>query len=598
MTPSDSDEDQSILSYDQVKNEGVSRRQYIAVLMSLGAPAIAGCQGGGDGGDGGGGGSGGGDGSGGDGGDGDGSGGDGGDGGGDDGGSTPTEGDGNDGTPMQEVTKGGSLRVSTGTTLSDLNGYTQAAPADMAATSINAEYLFHVDENMDVVGGLVSEAEVSNGGQTWTVNLHEGVMFHPPTSREMVAEDVVWNLDRVRNPKHWSPRAKSWMDGAEWRADGDYTVVIEFPEPQLGVDNYLSGWHRIPIYSPDAIENGRNMGTKPVATGPFKFEEWVSNDHLTLSQFDDYWQDDLPHVDEVVIRPITEGSAKVSALLQGNIDIVRNPPLRQLGRLGNNENIVVDAQDSFAFHTLDINPTKETKKNRGEGFPTTHKEIRVAISEAIDRNAVVEILFGGNATPTQNYFPEGSFWHVDYNPHSMGANPERAQKLIQKAGFDEPTVTLISTASRDDFRRLGRIARDNLMEAGFDVDLQEYPNTEWSDKLWNGQFDISVDNFSGAPDPVALRGFWHYKEENPPFFNYNYEEAELIYQRWDKGIRTADRQNRKQIFDGVQQMIIDDPIRCVLCHPQMIHAYRTEVKGYSTHPWDTIMDVRGTWLDR
>ncbi|RQG94843.1 ABC transporter substrate-binding protein [Natrarchaeobius chitinivorans] len=561
---------ESILEYDDVESTGLTRRQYATIVSSLGVASLAGCAGENGNGDT--------------------------DGNGGNGNGTGTDDDDGDAGEPQD---GGTLEVALSTGLSNLDGHMQTAPADQIVTYANTDFLFRVDHDMEVVGGLVESVDVNDDGTQWEMNIHEGVTFHPPHERELTAEDIAWNFDHVTDPERFSPRNKPWAGIADWHAEDDHTFVIEFDEGQLEFDSYMAGWHGFPIYSPDAIEDGMDMQTEPVATGPFVFEDWVTGEQLTLTRFDDYWHDEYPYVDEVVFRPIPDGSGRMTEIMQGDVDIVVDVPFDLLSQLEDDDATVVDQTDSFAILDLLINPTEETEENRGEDYPTTHPEVRQAISEAIDRNAMVDIIYNGQATATQNYFPEGSPYHIDYNPHSMGADPDAARALLDEAGFDEPEVTLISTAERDDMRELGQITAENLEAAGFAPDLQEYEQTVWSDRMWAGEFDIAVEDLFGAPSLSALRGFWRYEEDDPPFFNYMYEEHETIYQMWDEeGLTEEDPEERLSIFAEVQRMMVDDPIRCVVCHPDQITAYNESVQGYSTHPWGSNLDIHGTWLDQ
>lgn len=561
------------LQYEDVASSGVSRRQYVSILSALGVGTLAGCLGDDDddtaddtADD-------------------------------DDGVDDGDDDDGVDDDPGDPV-EGGTLEIALTTGASNLDGLTQTAPSDQVITYLNTDFLFRVNQDFEVVGGLVDDVDVEGDGEEWRLHLHEGVTYHDPTDRELIAEDIVWTLDRIVDPDFFTARHEPWILDAEWHAEDDHTFVLEFDPGWLNWDGYMAGWHGFPIYSPDAVDDGMDMQTEPVATGPFEFEEWVTGEHVTLTKFDDYWHDDYPYVDEVVFRPIPDGSTRVTELTQGDIDIVLDPPFDQLDLLEDEGDIVVDRADSFEILDLIINPTEEPDENRGEDFPTTHREIRQAVSEAIDRNEMVEIIYGGNATPSQNYFPEGSPWHIDYNPHAMEADPDAAADLIDEAGFDEPEVTLISASDRPTLRDLGQLAAEHLENAGFAVDLQEYEQTAWSDLLWAGEYDISVEDLFGAPDPIALRGFWAYGPDESSFFNFEYEDSETIYQMWDEEARREpDFETRQEIFADVQRAIVDDPIRCVVCHPDRINAYKDRVHNFSTHPWASNVEAKRAWLD-
>lgn len=494
-------------------------------------------------------------------------------------------------------TEENALEVAVPTSFEDLSGFTQQAPFDQIVTYLNADFFYRVGHDGEVYSDFISDTTIEDDGERWVLTIHDDVMFHPPYERELLAEDIVWNIDYVADPSSFTPRIEPWMDQADWYEEGENTVIIEFEDPVFNWDGFMAGWHGFPVHCPDAIEDDINMSTEPVSTGPYVFEEWESDSHLTLEAFDDYWQDDVPHIDEITFRPIPDGSTRVTELTEGDIDLLLDVPADLISTVEEDDDSTVSTVESFEIAGLVINPTEETEDNRGENFPTTHRKVREAISEAIDRNEMVEIIYDGRGTPTQNYFPEESPWHIDHNPHSMEADPETAETLLDEAGFDEPEVTLIAPSDRPALQQIGELAAGDLRDAGFEVDHQEYEEATWSGEyLWDGRFDISVEDLSGAPDPYALRGFWDYEQEDPSFFNYEYENAEEIFDKWDSALAEPDFDTRQDQLADVQEMIVNDPIRCVVCHPDDITAYTTDLEDYSTHPWQTNVDLHEAQL--
>ena len=76
------------------------------------------------------------------------------------------------------------------------------------------------------------------------------------------------------------------------------------------------------IASPTAFEKGDDQFERnPVGTGPFKFVEWKPNDSITIEKFDDYWEEGLPKLDKIIFRSIPDNSARLNALMTGEIDL-------------------------------------------------------------------------------------------------------------------------------------------------------------------------------------------------------------------------------------------------------------------------------------
>lgn len=539
---------------------GLNRRKFLAVASVLAGPALAGCSGGSD---------------------------DNGSGGQattntTDGGDETDAGDG-DSTTTEEPQKGGTLNTSINSPLTSLDPAHGGLWVDYAVGSLMHQQLFEMNRKYEMVGLLAESVNVSDDGLTWDIKLREGVQFHPPYNREMVAEDVVYNFDRIANPDTGSPRRSQLTPLKSWSAQGDYTFRITLPE-NLASLRAWTGFMGLSVLSPDALKEKGDAKKHPVGTGPFKFEEWTPREELRMSAFDNYWNEKVPHVDEVVLRPITENSTRVTELTTGNIDLDRNPPKAQLQQLKDSGKVTVDQQSSGGYRMLHLNPTKEPNKGRSKQKPTTNLKVRQAIQEAIDRTATLGIVDSGLGTPTQTWFPKESPWHVDYAPFTMAANPQRAKKLIQEAGFSTPLpITILSSPDDGAIQSTGQVVRDNLVQAGFEPDLQELEIGTWVSRLGRREFDIAVDWSVTQLDPGMMQRNYDQERFARPLAPVK-GKYDKIFELWDQGATTTDMGERQEIYAKLQRRLTDLSLNLPLHFRDRVEAYRNSVKGYQTHP--------------
>jgi peptide/nickel transport system substrate-binding protein len=552
------------------ESAGISRRKYLAITTAIGGLPLAGCSGGTD---------------------------------------NTTSSQSNTTTTSSEAstetTTEQSNGIKGGTLRSTLESSVQTFDPAFAATHVSytvgnrvMEKLFELNRDLEIVGNLAKDVTISEDGLTWDITLQEGVQFHPPYSRELTADDVVANFDRLTNPDVGATPAGNLSMVKDWTAPDNYTVRLTFDQKIASMRSWLqrNGMNIIP---PEHWEEG-DPKSHPVGTGPFKFEEWVTRDHITLSKFEDYWQDDLPHLDEVIFRPISESAVKNTELTSGNIHIVRSPNKDTIGQLEQNSSITVETRNSGGYRALKLNPAAEPTAGRGTGQPTKNRKIRQAIAEAVDREAMVQIVEGGYGTPTQSWWPETSPWSVDYAPYTMGANPEAAKELIGQTGFEPPVeVVIISSTGDDTLRQLGRITQSNLNNAGFDAQLKEMEMGSWVDALFTFEWDISPNYKPYQPDPDQIKGTFHpdYFQTMPydgPGGQHWDQEA---FSLWEQGNTTFDHEERLNIYTELQRLLIDDAVNQVLYHPNHVRAYRNTVKNYSVHPYQTSFELEKAWLD-
>lgn len=521
---------------------GLNRRHFLAVAGALATPAVAGCFDNGD--------------------------------------SEIEFGDSRDDSPDPQ--DGGTLNIAIESPLADLDPAYAGLWVEYSVGSLMHQQLFEVDRNLDMVGLLAEDTEISDDGLTWDIKLREGVMFHPPYEREMTAEDVEYNFDRIADPDVGSPRAEQLDPVESWAAIDDYTFRIELPRQLSSLPAWL-GFMGLSILSPDAIEE-EGGADEPIGTGPFKFEEWQPREELKMSKFDNYWEDDVPRVDEVVIDSITEEATRVTELTTGEVHIDRNPPKDDLMTLHEEDDVILRRQSAGGYRMLHLNPLEEPDDGRSAEKPTTSLEVRQAINEAIDRPDMIEFVDNGYGEPTQTWFPEDSQWHVDYEPYSMEADPERAEELIEEAGFSTPLeITILSTPDDEAIRDVGQVLTEQLSDAGFDPELDEMEIGTWVGRLSAREFDIAVDWSVSSLDPGALQG--SYDEENfprplTPARGINDE----IFELWEQGAEEEDPEERQEIYTDLQEELTDLSLNIPLYFRDIIEAYRTDIWDYDPHP--------------
>ncbi|MCB0158060.1 MAG: hypothetical protein KDD83_08000, partial [Caldilineaceae bacterium] len=182
----------------------------------------------------------------------------------------------------------------------------------------------------DITPGLATSWEISDDGLELTFKLREGVTFHDGTPFN--AEAVKYNFDRTMS---LTPKAAwQYMGGdklKETQVVDEYTVKLVYNEPYAAILTYLSDG-ATGIDSPAAIEEyGEDYGvTALVGTGPFKFVEWVKDDHVTLERNPDYnWapevfkHDGPAYLDQMIMLDIPEPATRAAALEAGEADVVR-----------------------------------------------------------------------------------------------------------------------------------------------------------------------------------------------------------------------------------------------------------------------------------
>jgi peptide/nickel transport system substrate-binding protein len=307
-----------------------------------------------------------------------------------------------------------------------------------------AAYIFDTlvmqDENLKPQPGLALSWKAI-GDTTWEFKLRPGVKFHDGS--DFTAEDAVFTYERVpKVPNSPGPYTIYTRTMKSFEIVDPLTLRIHTnaPAPLLPLD--LAA---LPILSKKAASGpapeGKtsaelNAGNGLIGTGPFKFVEWQRGNRLVVERNDAYWGG-KPYWQKVILRPLSNNTARVAALLSGDVDLIEDPPTTDLAKLKNDPkiNLVRAVSNRVIYIQLDQHgePSVGIPDTKGKN-PLLDKRVREALSLAIDRKGIDDKIMEGVAMPAG-----------DYLPYPMGGtrkdtpidkfDPATAKKLLAEAGY-------------------------------------------------------------------------------------------------------------------------------------------------------------------
>lgn len=447
------------------------------------------------------------------------------------------------------------------------------------------ETLVRLTPDFEVVPALAESWE-NVGGNTWRFHLRQGVLFHDGT--ELTAEAVKYSLDRAARAGGSVP-----LDEESTKIVDTYTFditpTIEFFNRVI--DNLVHPLYS--IYSP----NG-DPGTAPVGTGPFALESYDRNQQLVVARNPDYWGD-AAQVERITFKFISEGSTRALALQAGEVDLITRVPKEMVGFLERVPSLSVYQSEPAAYTALYL-----VSQTESENDVLTDVNLRKAINYAVNRQEIVESVWGGYALPARTLIPPAVFGAIDERVEGYDFDPERARDLIEKSGwtFDERSgrwskdgerlqVTLVAGFPPARLiAPLPEVLKGQLEEVGFEVELIEYNDIgAFYDRMAAGDSEIFIEQGS-------------YNTADPSFIPYNLfwspntwgEAGEFYYwffvnEEYDQAIaqalETDDQQEAIDAMVRAMQIQVDEyagvaPIAYV---PQ-IHVARENVTGVAPHP--------------
>lgn len=418
----------------------------------------------------------------------------------------------------------------------------QATPATLTFQTTRSIYdtLVEPDESGELVPALAERWEATEDAREWTFYLREDVSFHNGSA--FTAEDVVATFDRMFRDDIPSPNIDDFGPIESVEAIDDYTVRFSMSEPFAPLPAALgSGWGA--ILPADLIEEGHDFDSEPVGTGPFEFSEWVQDSRISLVRNDDYWQDDLPHLEEINFNIIVEPSIQIQGLLTGEFHVIDIVNPEDVSRIEDDPNAKLDVSLSGLAMVMPMNTRRE---------PFDQVDVRRAVSHAIDKERILEIAYtGGEVSGT--FMDTGDPFFRDFSER-YAYDPDRARELLREADVDLDEEVVISVPQNyDPHVTAAQLYQQMLEDAGFNASLRLVEWSTWlSDIYGAGDFELTVIGHTGKLDPDGRLG----ELTREGFYTgWENDEFESLV---DDARRTADLEERERYYERAQEILAEE----------------------------------------
>jgi peptide/nickel transport system substrate-binding protein len=277
---------------------------------------------------------------------------------------------------------------------------------------------FHPDGTMYYAPVLAERWETPDA-KTWTFHLRHGVKFSDGT--EVTSADVLHSWNRTMNDEDskQSGELKAYLESIDTPDPYTFRAVLKAPNVAF-LDEVA---YRLTTSKAQYDKLGKEQADRqPLGSGPYLFKEWVQGQRFVLARNPSYWGQS-PQADEVIYRFIREDEAKLTALSNGEADIVMGLAPHLGARIGGRAHAAAAEGARHMFLVM-----------RPDTPPTDNKLVRQAIYHAIDRAALVQGVLDGYATELKGPFQS---FVIGYDPNlpTYDYNPARAKELLAQAGY-------------------------------------------------------------------------------------------------------------------------------------------------------------------
>lgn len=417
---------------------------------------------------------------------------------------------------------------------------------------------------------LAESWEGSEDGLTWTVKLKPELTFQDGTALD--AEAVKWSFDRFLDADHpfydppynllsyylGGPDLDYGIGSVEVTDPLGLTFTLKKPDPTF-LTKMTNGYAA--IVSPTAFEAaGKDaFGQLPVSTGPFQVTAWEKGVRIVMDRFDGFYGEQAK-VDQLIIRPIVENAARLTALQQGEVDFIVAMSPEFIPVIEQDPNLQLLQSPGFHIWWISLNV---------HVTPLDDVKVRQALNYAVDKQAIVDSILQGAATLTNGPII-GHSWGNDPAVQPYPYDPEQAKALLAEAGLADGFTTSFwvpeSGSGMVAPKEIGQIVQANLAEVGVTAEIvtQEWTSyvADWQNKGLDagpyGMAEMSW-NFS-SPDPAEWLEPNLMTSAHPPGGGFNgsfYSNAE-VDDLLTKATETFNQDERAGFFKQAQAIMRED----------------------------------------
>lgn len=457
-----------------------------------------------------------------------------------------------------------------------------------------AEPLTRTDQNFELRGGAAERWEVSEDGLTWTFYIRPGLQWSD--GHLLTAHDYVFSLRRGADPEnaydfgwYYQP-IKNWVKVVArqmptdslgvWAAD-DLTLKITTESktphlPLLLTYSWASPEHTVK-------KHGDAWSTRPetsVSSGPFMVTEWTRGNEMILEANPVYRGVDKPYLERIIYKMFnsTTPPQRLPAYEAGEVDFAEIESQAELARLLSDGRLKdqVHSWPNFWTHYLFYDTQKP---------PFNDRRVRLALSLAVDRDALSRSALKGFAVPAYAMLPPGFPAYGGDTFKTMQAyDPERARQLLAEAGYPNgrgfPSVDMWlrnePIMHRDAAEGLQALLQRNL---NIHIEVRNVENKVFMDGLNNHTFQFGMVPYEfDFVDPSNLLGLWMSNGRH----NWNNKAFDALMIA--AGAEVKDPNRRISLYQDAERLLVEDIAGVFLWHKQKAQIWKPYLKGSALEP--------------
>jgi peptide/nickel transport system substrate-binding protein len=471
-------------------------------------------------------------------------------------------GTGSQGAPVTgKLRTGGALRVgATGGGAKDtIDAHRPTADTDIMRVWNLYESLAVRSPDFSKLDMLLAESiEAGKTPKQWTIRLKQGLTFH--NGKPVTADDVIFSLRRIVDPKDPKVGAASigYIDEKGLKKLDERTVRVPLQFANSGFPDDIGQYFNAIVPTDYDPKN-------PVGTGPFRYESFKPGQQSVFTKFADYWEKGKPYVDKLTIIDFPDDTARVNALLGGQVDAIDNLPAAQVASVKANPNLRVLESKTGAWQPFTM---------RVDAAPFSDARVRQAFRLLVDRKQMVDQVLSGHGRVANDLYAPYDPAYADDLPQ-RNQDLEQAKSLLKQAGRENLSVELVTAPVFQGIVEAAQVFAQQAKGAGVTVKLRKVDSgTFYGDNYLKWAF---------AQDFWATRMYLAQVAQgdlpNSPFNETHWKPPEFI-DLIQQARAQLDEGKRSEILHAAQKMQYDEGGYIIQYFSNILDAYSAKLGGF------------------
>lgn len=365
-------------------------------------------------------------------------------------------------------------------------------------------------QNEKLVPLACESYESNDSADTFTFHLKKGAKFH--NGDPVTAKDFKFAWERICNPKtaekpsvisYHLGAVKGYQDMLDGKAEAlegvqcpdDNTLVVSLSEPFADFPFVVTHPALSPVPSGGAASDFQAFFTAPVGNGPFMMDgQWVDGQYIKVKRFDDYYGE-KPKVDGVDFMIFKDPKTAFTEFEAGNLDFANIPT----GRIGATQEKFGVSEDGYTanpgkqcFNGAETSTYYLAMNCKDQKF--SNKDFRIAVSYAVNRQAICDTIFEGSRIPADGVVPPGVAGYKEGLWEHSKYDVEKAKEYFEKAGYPADKLkdagfTLVCN-SGGGHEEIMQLVQADLGALGIPVDIQTQEWAAYLKELQAGNYQI------------------------------------------------------------------------------------------------------------